>query len=167
MLAGSLTYNQIFEINRNLKLPTQPPEDILYNQALSEIASTVPFILPPCHSHGTDGLILPIGNRSAQMVIIHACAARQGAANSHITNLDLQINLQMPYFNIHSIKANREGIWTQIAHTVFLHRDWPIISLDFIAASTPPMCVTTRQPPESMVYLCPADVGCVTQTDTV
>jgi hypothetical protein len=153
------TLNGIIEFNRALKLPPQGPEETIYNGALSQLYSTVPFILPRIPPYGPNGLILPT-DWSQQRAIIQAYALLLGPANGHIAFQEITIDLQKPILTLLCLEANREGIWTHIGRTVFFHGKHPRISLDSIAMSEPPVrAIPGSQPSNDTIYFRPADIG--------
>jgi hypothetical protein len=159
MTAGSPTLNQIYAINRSLQLPSQPPEETLYNQALGQIATTVPLILPEVENDIGDP-ILPPDNSSVHRVLIIHYSRLLGRSNPHIARYDDDLPLNKPYFYVVTIKPNVDGIWTNVGRTIFLHRSRPIVTLDYIGTSSPPKQVTSSpNPSNDFVYLRPADIG--------
>jgi hypothetical protein len=155
-----LTLQQILKINRDLGLPAQPPEETLYNQALSDLPTLEPFDLPPVQNQ-EDGPIIRPENWPFQEAIIPAYAHLLNTINSHIGKCDIYYTKRRSYFTIVTTEPNKAGNWTKVCRTIFLHRTNPILSLDYISESCPPVRATTQEPPADVIYLRLADTALV------
>ena len=158
MPSRPLTYEEIVELNYSLQLPPQVQGETLFNQALGHINNTIPFKAPYPNPSANEP-ILPNVWADAEL-IMQRCAEVLCKINDHTTSNQVYLRKNKRFFQIISLEPNRDSIWTKVFRTVHLHGTKPVISLDWVAISSPPVRTFNPIPDLDTIPHNPVDIGC-------
>jgi hypothetical protein len=85
-------------------------------------------------------------NWEIAMEVIRAYSGLLARLNHHIHDYNTYININKSFFHVVTVEANRDDIWTKVLRTVHLHGNKPIVSLDYVETSCPPVDATNPIP---------------------
>ena len=80
------------------------------------------------------------------MEVIREHSGLLARLNRHVHDYITCININKSFFHVVTVEANRDDIWTKVLRTVHLHGNKPIVSLDYVETSCPPVDATNPIP---------------------
>ena len=132
----------IRQLNNRQELPAPLPNGVTYNGAIfqsrtlhRELFHTPPYgFIHPLSAY-------PRGERYHHLVNYANLVFRTNSPRTCFLETTCFVGTTRNYpdnlsFTIHTKEVNRRGHWTLVQRTVFLFREYPIVSIDIIAPST-------------------------------
>jgi len=152
----------IRHLNNRQGLPVPPPDSVIWNGALfqSRILNRVLFNTPPFgFTHPLSAY--PREERYRHLLHYAELVTRTNAPRVRFigTSHTFPDNL---LFTVHTKEVNNRGYWTIVQRTVFLCREYPIVSIDIIAPSSvaaPRNHNNLLEDPDDIDYDRPIDLG--------
>ncbi len=163
-MSNEAKLTSIRALNIRQELPLQAPDDTIFNGAFFDKNTLAEdLFIVPLYNNFTH----PLSDypQEQQYEIIREYGVLIAEANwprtIYVGVEDIEPNA--PFFPIGTHEVNKNGYWTLVQRTVFLFRELPFFTTDFVAPSTVPAPIdhaeNLQQAPSGIDYLRPADLG--------